>query len=112
MKRATNIPTTDMLNAVNAARNDPVKRPNRNGSFSIEVVKTISSILVSRSRTTAFAQKMARTKTENSERSATVWAMLYGESTFTFAGPNARAVSAKPKRKKIDAAAKNDAWRV
>ncbi|MNC87612.1 hypothetical protein D3C83_33480 [compost metagenome] len=76
MKRATSMPKTVVLNAVSAARNEPVKRPARNGSFPTEVVKTISSICVSRSRTTAFAQKLARMKTESSDKRPIDWAML------------------------------------
>src|SRR5215211_2896297 len=58
-KRAANIPRTEALKAVNAGRKDPKKRLKRKSRFVTAVLKTISSIRVSWSRTIAFAQKTA-----------------------------------------------------
>lgn len=70
------MPGTHALKAVKAARNEPVKRPRRKGSLPTEVVKTISSICVSRSRTTAFAQNTARMKIDARDSSPIDSAML------------------------------------
>ena len=112
MKRAASIPGTHALNAVNAARNEPAKRPPRNANFPTDVVKRISSNLCSRSRTIAFAQNAASTKSDSSESIPTDCAMLYGESTCTLSGPKPVDVSTKPNAKKSTTAAANEICRV
>ena len=109
---ASSIPGTANAIAVTAAANAPLNRDTTYGARPIGVVKTISSIVNSVSRSTAFDAKIATANAANNDSNASDSVMRYGDVINTLPGPNGVAAIAKPRRKKSAAAAKNDAWRV
>ena len=106
------IPGTANAIAVTAAANAPVKRDTTYATRPTGVVKTISSIVNSESRSTAFDAKIATANAAKSDSSASDSVIRNGEVIRTLPGPKLVAAIANPRRKKRVEAARNEAWRV
>lgn len=104
-------PSAENATTVSVARNAPAKRPKRNGKCATGVVSTISRMRDSSSRSTAFDAKIATANSASSERNPNDSITRYGEFTATLSAPNPLATSAKPRRKKSAAEARNAGWR-